>query len=63
MYYDRDSDIYLSYDSYLEYDKISPSQQKQMDLGPLGDPKSREYNNGENQEEFFQRTQEGPVKE
>ena len=43
MYYDRDSDIYLSYDAYLEYDKISPSQQKQMDLGPLGDPKSREY--------------------
>ena len=43
MYYDRDSDIYLSYDAYLEYDKISPSQQKQMDLGPLGDPKSKEY--------------------
>ena len=43
MYYDRDSDIYLSYDAYLEYDKISPSQQKQMKLGPLGDPKSKEY--------------------
>ena len=43
MYYDRDSDIYLSYDAYLEYDKISPSQQRQMDLGPLGDPKSKEY--------------------
>ena len=42
MYYDRDSDIYLSYDEYLEYDKISPSQQKQMNLGPLGDPKSKE---------------------
>ena len=36
MYYDRDSDMYLSYDAYLEYDKISPSQQKQMKLGPLG---------------------------
>ena len=43
MYYDRDSDIYLSYDAYLEYDKISPSQQKQMKLGPFGDPKSKEY--------------------
>ena len=43
MYYDRDSDMYLSYDAYLEYDKISPAQQKQMDLGPLGDPKSKEY--------------------
>ena len=41
MYYDRDSDIYLSYDAYLEYDKISPSQQKQMKLGPLGDPKDQ----------------------
>ena len=43
MYYDRDSDMYLSYDAYLEYDKISPAQQKQMDLGPLGNPKSKEY--------------------
>jgi len=42
-YYDRDSDMYISYDQYMEYDKMSPSQQKQMNLGPLADPKSREY--------------------
>ena len=42
-YYDRDSDMYISYDQYMEYDKMSPSQRKQMDMGPLGDPKSKEY--------------------
>ena len=35
--------MYISYDQYMEYDKMSPSQRKQMDMGPLGDPKSREY--------------------
>ena len=43
MYYDRDSDIYLSYDAYMEYDRISPSQAKQMAQGPLADPRSKEY--------------------
>jgi len=43
MYYDRDSDMYLSYDAYLEYDKMTSAQQKQMAMGPLGDPKSKEY--------------------
>jgi hypothetical protein len=43
QYYDRDSDMYISYDQYMEYDKMSPSQRKQMDMGPLGDPKSKEY--------------------
>ena len=43
QYYDRDSDMYISYDQYMEYDKMSSSQRKQMDMGPLGDPKSKEY--------------------
>jgi len=43
QYYDRDSDRYLEYDEYLEHDKMSSSQRKQMDMGPLGDPKSKEY--------------------
>ena len=43
MYCDRDSDIFLSYDAYMEYDRISPSQAKQMAQGPLADPRSKEY--------------------
>ena len=42
-YYDRDSDIYLSYSEYLEYDKESPAQKAAMSKGVFDDPKSREY--------------------
>ena len=43
MYYDRDSDMYLSYDAYMEHDKETPAQRAAMAKGPLGDPSSKEY--------------------
>ena len=42
-YYDRDSDIYLSYSEYLEHDKESPAQKAAMSKSVFADPKSREY--------------------
>lgn len=42
-YYDRDSDLYLDYSAYLEYDKESPAQKAAMAKSVFDDPKSREY--------------------
>ena len=42
-YYDRDSDIYLSYGEYEALDQETPAQKAAMKLGPLGDPKSKEF--------------------
>jgi hypothetical protein len=42
-YYDRDSDIYLSYTEYLSFDKETSAQKAAMKQGPLADPKSKEY--------------------
>ena len=42
-YYDRDSDIYLSYAEYMEHDKESSAQRDAMAKGVFDDPKSREY--------------------
>ena len=43
MYYDRDSDIYLSYGEYMSLDRETSAQKAAMKLGPLADPKSKEY--------------------
>ena len=43
MYYDRDSDIYLSYGEYMSLDRETSAQKAAMKQGPLADPKSREY--------------------
>ena len=42
-YYDRDSDIYLSYNEYMSLDRETSAQKAAMKQGPLADPKSREY--------------------
>ena len=42
-YYDRDSDLYLDYSAYLEYDRETPAQKSAMAKSVFDDPKSREY--------------------
>ena len=42
-YYDRDTDIYVSYDQYLEYDKESAAQKDLMKKGVMADPKSPQF--------------------
>ena len=42
-YYDRDSDMYLDYSAYLEYDRESVAQKADMAKSVFADPKSREY--------------------
>ena len=42
-YYDRDSDIYLSWAEYQSLDQETSAQKAAMKQGPLADPKSREY--------------------
>ncbi len=42
-YYDRDSDMYLSYNEYMSLDHETSAQKAAMKQGPLADPKSREY--------------------
>ena len=42
-YYERDTDIYVSYDQYLEYDKESAAQKDLMKKGVMADPKSPQF--------------------
>ena len=42
-YYDRDSDMYLSYNEYMSLDRETSAQKAAMKQGPLADPKSREF--------------------
>ena len=42
-YYDRDSDMYLSYAEYQSLDHESPAQKAAMKQGVFDDPKSREF--------------------
>ncbi len=42
-YYDRDSDMYLDYSAYMEYDKQSTAQKADMSKSVFADPKSREF--------------------
>ena len=43
QYYDRDSDMYLDYSAYMEYDRESTAQKDAMAKSVFADPKSREY--------------------
>jgi hypothetical protein len=42
-YYDRDSDIYLSYTEYLSLDQETSAQKAAMKQGVFADPKSKEF--------------------
>ena len=42
-YYDRDSDIYLSWEEYQSLDHESPAQKAAMKQGVFDDPKSQEF--------------------
>ena len=42
-YYDRDSDIYLSYSEYMSLDQETSAQKAAMKQGVFADPKSKEF--------------------
>ena len=42
-YYDRDSDMYLSYDEYMSLDQETSAQKAAMKQGVFADPKSKEF--------------------